>query len=40
MNLIVCHVTEKPDGTKKVRLCLDPKDLNKIFKENTTTVNN
>ena len=26
---IVCHVTEKPDGTKKVRLCLDPKDLNK-----------
>ena len=29
VNSIVCHVTEKPDGTKKVRLCLDPKDLNK-----------
>ena len=26
VNSIVCHVTEKPDGTKKVRLCLDPKD--------------
>ena len=29
VNSIVCHVTDKPDGTKKVRLCLDPKDLNK-----------
>ena len=29
VNSIVCHVIEKPDGTKKVRLCLDPKDLNK-----------
>ena len=29
VNSIVCHVTEKPDGTKKVRLCLDPKNLNK-----------
>ena len=29
VNSVVCHVTEKPDGTKKVRLCLDPKDLNK-----------
>ena len=29
VNFIVCHITEKPDGTKKVRLCLDPKDLNK-----------
>ena len=29
VNSMVCHVTEKPEGTKKVRLCLDPKDLNK-----------
>ena len=29
VNSIVCHVTEKPDGTKKARLCLDPKDLNR-----------
>ena len=29
VNSIMCHVTEKPDGTKKLRLCLDPKDLNK-----------
>ena len=29
VNSIVCHVTEKSDGTKKVRLCLDPKYLNK-----------
>ena len=29
VNSIVCHVTEKLDGTKKVRLCLDQKDLNK-----------
>ena len=29
-NSIVYHVTEKPDGTKKVRLCLDPKDLNRV----------
>ena len=29
VNSIVCYVTDKPDGTKKVRLCLDPKDLNK-----------
>ena len=25
----VCHVTERPDCTKKVRLCIDLKDLNK-----------
>ena len=25
VNSIVCHVTEKPDGTKVI-LCLDPKD--------------
>ena len=36
VNSIVCHVTEKPDGTKKVRLCLDPKDLNKNFAGRTT----
>ena len=29
VNSIVCHVTEKPDGTKKVKVCLDPKDMNK-----------
>ena len=29
VNSIVCHVTEKPDGTRKARLCLNPKDLNK-----------
>ena len=29
VNSIVCHVTEKPDGSKKARFCLDPKDLNK-----------
>ena len=28
----MCHVTDKPDGGKKVRLCLDPKDLNKNIK--------
>ena len=32
VNSIVCHVTDKPDGSKKVRLCLDPKDLNKNIK--------
>ena len=32
VNSIVCHVTDKPDGGKKVRLCLDPKDLNKNIK--------
>ena len=29
VNSIVYHVTEKPEGTKKVRLYLDPKYLNK-----------
>ena len=29
VNLIVCNVKETSDGRKKVRLCLDPKDLNK-----------
>ena len=29
VNSIVCNVKETPDGKKKVRLCLDPKDLNK-----------
>ena len=29
VNSIVCSVKETPDGKKKVRLCLDPKDLNK-----------
>ena len=26
---IVCNVIEKPDGSKKDRLCIDPQDLNK-----------
>ena len=29
VNSIVCNVKETPDGRKKARLCLDPKDLNK-----------
>ena len=29
VNSIVCNVKETPDGKKKVRFCLDPKDLNK-----------
>lgn len=29
VNSIVCYVKETSDGRKKVRLCLDPKDLNK-----------
>ena len=29
VNSIVCNVKEAPDGKKKVRLCLDPKDVNK-----------
>ena len=29
VNSIVCNVTEKPDGSKKARLCIDPQDLNK-----------
>ena len=29
---IVCNITENSDGKKKVRLCLDPKDLNENIK--------
>ena len=29
VNSIVCNDKDMPDGKKKVRLCLDPKDLNK-----------
>ena len=29
VNSIVCNVRDQPDGKKKVRLCLDPRDLNK-----------
>ena len=29
VNSMVCNVKKTPDGKKKVRLCLDPKDLNK-----------
>lgn len=29
VNSIVCNIKDAPDGKKKVRLCLDPKDLNK-----------
>ena len=34
VNSIVCNVKEKSDGKKKVRLCLDPMDLDKnIWRE-------
>ena len=29
VNSIVCNIKETPEGKKKIRLCLDPKDLNK-----------
>ena len=29
VNSIVCNIKEAPEGNKKIRLCLDPKDLNK-----------
>lgn len=29
VNSIVCNIKETPEGKKKVRLCLDPRDLNK-----------
>lgn len=29
VNSIVCNLKETSDGRNKVRLCLDPKDLNK-----------
>ena len=29
VNSIVCNINETPEGKKKIRLCLDPKDLNK-----------
>ncbi|KAL9977016.1 hypothetical protein ACROYT_G014376 [Oculina patagonica] len=32
VNSIVCNIKETSDGKKKVRLCLDPKDLNKIIR--------
>ena len=32
VNSIVCNVKETPDGKKKVRLCLDPKYLNKSIR--------
>ena len=28
LNSIVCNIKETPEGRKKIRLCLDPKDLN------------
>ncbi len=33
VNSIVCNIKETPEGKKKVRLCLDPKDLNKSIQE-------
>ena len=32
VNSIVCNVKETSDGKKKVRLCLDPKDLNEMIR--------
>ena len=29
VNSIICNIKETPEGKKKIRLCLDPKDLNK-----------
>ena len=29
VNSIVCNITETPEGKQKIRLCLNPKDLNK-----------
>ena len=29
VNSIVCNIKKTPEGKKKIRLCLDPKDLNK-----------
>ena len=29
VNSIVCNIRETPEGKKKIRLCLDPNDLNK-----------
>jgi len=29
VNSIVCNIKETPEGKKKIRLCLDTKDLNK-----------
>jgi len=29
VNSIVCNIRETPEGNKRIRLCLDPKDLNK-----------
>ena len=32
VNSILCNIRETPDGKKKIRLCLDPKDLNKSIR--------
>ena len=32
VNSIVCNIRETPEGKKKIRLCLDPKDLNKSIR--------
>ena len=40
VNSIVCNIKETPSGEKRVRLCLDPKDLNKnIRREHYYTRN-
>ena len=39
VNAIVCNIKETPSG-KKVRLCLDPKDLNKNKKARTLLQQN
>ena len=32
VNSIVCNIRETPEGKKKIRLCLDPKDLDKSIR--------
>ena len=32
VNSIVCNITEKPDDSRKARLCIDPQDLSKNIK--------
>ena len=33
VNSIVCNVTEKPDGSRKARLCIDSQNLNNNIKK-------
>ena len=38
VNSIVCNIRETPEGKRKIRFCLDPKELNKnIRREHYST---